>query len=211
MKALHLIFGATSALGGASVNTPTAERGGSGNNSRSARGRAPSSSSRDERPRRGGLSSADSDILDLDDIDGRSLTSSRGRGKVPSSSSGGVSSDLLDDDEPSFLLEDDLDSLLDGIGGGRDGGMMDDIDDQFDYHDSDGDDFDPLTPSEDEDDGIMMGDGLTGGGGGSGVGGADQQDEYGQGSEKGALYDAYNLLHSLAQVREREIDMIFCH
>ena len=34
--------------------------------------------------------------------------------------------------------------------------------------------------------------------GSSGLGG--DSDEYGQGSEKGALYDAYNLLHSLAQV-----------
>ena len=35
---------------------------------------------------------------------------------------------------------------------------------------------------------------------GEGNGDSDDDIEYGQGSEKGALYDAYNLLHTLAQV-----------
>ena len=62
------------------------------------------------------------------------------------------------------------------------GGMIDD--DDFDMDgliDLDGDEEEFLPSSEGKED--------------------DSDNEYGQGSEKGALYDAYNLLHSLAQVR----------
>lgn len=106
-----------------------------------------------------------------------------------------------------LLGDDDLDGLMDGLNivsssSGKIRGAAEDFDrvDDYDYA-SEGmmmmDDFDDsLDSTEDYDDGVP-GDGL-----GSGVGG-DDQDEYGQGSEKGALYDAYNLLHSLAQVRRR--------
>jgi len=184
MRALHLLFGATLALG---INECTVKAERSQSNSRSTTrgrpsnsrgGRSNKSTSRQQQ-QQSQRSSVD-DILDLDDVD-----------------------------TTSFNLDDDLDSLLGGTSSSSSNTNIIDDDryDEFDY--SEGDElFDPLPPYDD---------GLAGSGGvednnnikdglgettslmGSGGLGGDS-DEYGQGSEKGALYDAYNLLHSLAQV-----------
>lgn len=210
-RALHLIFGATVALGiGDNGATAAADRGGGSSNFNSAgagsnnfgsrsSGKAAFTRGRGNRDNGGRSSpinksaSASSarqrveDILDLDDID------------------------LMGDDDDLFNDDIDVDGLMDSIGSGGGGGaktninnrdIMDDLDrlddSQFDFQSDDDDEmFDPLSPSDEEDvDGIMMG--------GDGVGG--EQDEYGQGSEKGALYDAYNLLHSLAQDFQKPFD-----
>ena len=188
MRALHLLFGATVALGGI-INDciVTAER--SQSNSRSSRsttrgrpsnssrgGRSNKSTSRQQQQQSQRSSSVD-DILDLDDTD-----------------------------TTSFNLDDDLDSLLGGTSSSSNTNIIDDDRyDEFDY--SEGDElFDPLPPYDDglggrvednnnNEDGLGETTSLMGS---SGLGG--DSDEYGQGSEKGALYDAYNLLHSLAQV-----------
>ena len=185
-----IIAGAAIAIGAVDVIPSVyADRGRPLSTSRSSttRGRPPSSSS--SRGRSNGSSTSPSkksspsrqrsveEILDLDDL-------------------------LMDE---SFNLNDDVDDLMGSLGGSsssnsnnnRDIDMLDDLDD-FDYDDEGDDLFDPLPPFGDEDqqdnnnnDDGMGDNGLMGGGG---------DDEYGQGSEKGALYDAYNLLHSLAQV-----------
>ena len=190
MRALHLLFGATLALG---INecTVNAERGQSNSQSTS---RLTSSTTRG-RPSnsRGGRSNKSTS---------RQQQSSSQRSSVDDIL------DLDDTDSTSFNLDDDLDSLLGGTSTSSNSNIIDDDRyDEFDY--SEGDElFDPLPPYDD---------GLVGSGGvednnnnkdglgettslmgSSGLGG--DSDEYGQGSEKGALYDAYNLLHSLAQV-----------
>jgi len=186
MRALHLLFGATVAL---RINecTVKAETGSNSRSSRSTTRGRPSNS-------RGG----------------RSNKSSTSRQQQQSSSQRSSVDDILDLDDvdtTSFNLDDDLDSLLGGTSSSSSNTNIIDDDryDEFDY--SEGDElFDPLPPY---DDGLVGGveannfveDGLgetTSLMGSSGLGG--DSDEYGQGSEKGALYDAYNLLHSLAQV-----------
>lgn len=202
-RALHLIFGATIALGVKDNTAVSADRGpgGGGRQPPSASrrgGRLPPSSNRKDG--RSSYSSSSSrqnqqqrsvdDILDLDGL---------------------MMDDIMEDDEMTFFDEDDVDGLMESLRNsnndgntaslnsnrdayGMDTDNMDD--DEFDY--SDGDDFDPLLDSEEED---MM----DGGDSGLMMGG-EQQDEYGQGSEKGALYDAYNLLHSLAQDFKKPFD-----
>ena len=180
-----IIAGAAIAIGAVDVIPSVyADRGRPSSTSRSSttRGRPPSSSS--SRGRSNGSSTSPS----------KKSSPSRQRSVVEIL----VLDDLLMDE--SFNLNDDVDDLMGSLGGSnsnnnRDIDMLDDLDD-FDYDDEGDDLFDPLPPFGDEDQQDNNDDGM----GDNGLMGGGGDDEYGQGSEKGALYDAYNLVHSLAQV-----------
>ena len=197
MRALHLLFGATIALGGGGIINKCAVKAESRGQSNRSTSRSTTTRGRPSNSSRGGRS--------------KSTTSRQQQQSSSQRSSVDDILDLDDTDTTSFNLDDDLDSLLGGTSSSSSSSNTNIIDDdrydEFDY--SEGDElFDPLPPYDD---------GLVGSGGvednnnnkdglgettslmgSSGLGG--DSDEYGQGSEKGALYDAYNLLHSLAQV-----------
>ena len=221
--ALHLVFGATIALGGLTVRPSAADRGTGGpaprapwNGGGGRGGRPPPSPSfarRGDAPSRergrGGPSSPSSP------------SSSAARGRPPLDDLLDFDDDDDDGDDAAFLFEDEeLDGLMGSLDGRRDGNdgrgffdnrrVLDDLD-RLDQKASEGDDdgggggpddyfsegeerlYDPFGSSDDEEE-------KSGGAGGGGDDDGGEPDEYGQGSEKGALYDAYNLLHSLAQV-----------
>ncbi len=211
-RAFHLIVSATIALGigdGVIVAVVAESRGGPSSSSSSppslggGGGRRPTSrSSSFARGGRlpGSLSLSTPSSSGRDGLRSASgAIGGRGPGLSQSSSRrrGARSDDVADLDELDFGLNDnaDADSLTrDAVDDGaidrmledfeyEMGGMMED-DDDFDLEDrlldggTEGEEGYPFEGKEDDSDG-----------------------EYGQGSEKGALYDAYNLLHSLAQVR----------
>jgi hypothetical protein len=191
-RALHLIFGATIALGiGDGViaaaaaaegrggpSSTTTSLGGGGRRPTSARGRLPpslsSSTKEASSSRRRGARSED-----VPDLDGFDDDVGPTRAYSPRGDDAGVDGPVRD-----TAADGGIDRMLEDFEYEM-GGMMDDdfdLDDRLLDGGTEGEEEYPFEGKEDDSDG-----------------------EYGQGSEKGALYDAYNLLHSLAQVR----DLIF--